>query len=501
MIGLLGTWALVAPTISDASAPSAFHAVIKSVSASPSQLPTRGGNVTVTGKVEHATSCQLDLLSRQSFPVVYSHSPKSCASGSYSAHVAIGAKPSSMSRSVAFALVALNPGSSSNARFYVTLGALLAPAVLSVSASPSALPSQGGQVTVAATVKHASSCQLELLSKQSFPVIYASNVRPRTSSFTAQVIVGGNPSAVYRTVAFALVARNGSSAFTGYFYVDLAAPPPPTTGTTAPAATTTLPAAATTTLPATTTTLPSVTTTTAPSITGETSPNWSGYADIGGPFTLVKGTFNASQLTDGTPASDDVDEWVGIDGEAGTSGSQDLIQAGIQESMVPCSGTGTYPNGSYSPDSFYICPWTFFIANGAGSEGPIPDVTVNEGDSVTVEIWQQSGESWAISMTDNTSGAIWSQGSFDYAGPGESAEWIVEAPTDAATGNFETLAPYDEPVTFSAMGVTGSGTITAITMDQDGLYVSTPGLTTTGRLRSATRETNPLLDSVVASKA
>jgi hypothetical protein len=109
-----------------------------------------------------------------------------------------------------------------------------APQVLSVYATPSALGPSGGGVTVTGRVKNARSCQLEVLSRQSFPVVYSHN--PTTSchngAFTARVVIGANPSPVKRTVAFALVAADGSLSSTGLFYVSVALrpaylPPPP----------------------------------------------------------------------------------------------------------------------------------------------------------------------------------------------------------------------------------------------------------------------------------
>ena len=101
----------------------------------------------------------------RSFPVVYSHDPTTaCQDGSYSAFVTIGTNPSLVKRTVAFALVARNGYSSFTGRFYVSLGARSVPEVVSVHATPSALPAGGGQVRVTGTVKHARSCQLELLS-------------------------------------------------------------------------------------------------------------------------------------------------------------------------------------------------------------------------------------------------------------------------------------------------------------------------------------------------
>ena len=82
----------------------------------------------MTGAVEDATTCQLVLLSRQSFPVVYSHNPTTaCQGGNFSAHVTIGANPSPRKRTVAFALVARNGTFSSSGYFYVPLAAAVGP--------------------------------------------------------------------------------------------------------------------------------------------------------------------------------------------------------------------------------------------------------------------------------------------------------------------------------------------------------------------------------------
>jgi hypothetical protein len=203
---------------------------VLSARATPGALGPSGGQVTVNGTVSNANTCQLVLVSRQSFPVVYSHNPtKSCRGGNYSAHVTIGANPSAANRSVAFALIARSGKYASTGRFYVVLEPLLVPSVLTARATPSALGPAGGQVIASGTVKNAGTCQLVLLSHQSFPVVYSHN--PTTSceggNYSANVTIGANPSAVKRTVAFALVARNGSYSSTGYFYVSLVASPTP----------------------------------------------------------------------------------------------------------------------------------------------------------------------------------------------------------------------------------------------------------------------------------
>jgi hypothetical protein len=208
-------------------------AAVLSVSASPSTLSPQGGQVTITGTVQHASTCRLELLSKQSFPVVYSDSQKSCTSGNFSAHVTVGANPSPVRRTVSFDLVARNGSSSFTAGFSVVVAVAAPPVVLSVSGAPSVLPPGGGQVTLTGTVEHATTCQLELLSSQSFPVVYSHDAKGcDAGSYSASVVIGANPSPIIRTVSFALLARNGTSSSTRRFYVTLAAPPPPTTTTT-----------------------------------------------------------------------------------------------------------------------------------------------------------------------------------------------------------------------------------------------------------------------------
>ncbi len=53
------------------------------------------GLALVNGKVKRATWCQLKLLSSHTLPVVYSHNPKKCTSGSYTAHVNVVIGPDS----------------------------------------------------------------------------------------------------------------------------------------------------------------------------------------------------------------------------------------------------------------------------------------------------------------------------------------------------------------------------------------------------------------------
>ena len=109
-------------------------------------------------------------------------------------------------------------------RFNVALAGAEHALVLSAGATPQQLMFGGGTVHIDAVVRYATTCRLELLSRQSFPVVYASNSRPCTSgSFSANVVIGPNSSPVRRTVAFALVASNNTSSFSGIFDVLLGA--------------------------------------------------------------------------------------------------------------------------------------------------------------------------------------------------------------------------------------------------------------------------------------
>jgi hypothetical protein len=140
---------------------------------------------------------------------------------------------------VALAVTLVLPSSAAMAAAHYNQVAQSPPAqVMSVHSTPAKLSAGGGTVVVSSTVRNATSCQLLLLSHQPFRVVYASNVRPCTSAFTAHVVIGRNTSPLPRTVAFALIARGGKSAFTGRFYVALAGrlqtPPTTTPPTTTP---------------------------------------------------------------------------------------------------------------------------------------------------------------------------------------------------------------------------------------------------------------------------
>jgi hypothetical protein len=347
-------------------------------------------------------------------------------------------------RTVAFALVARNRVSASTERFYAVLAAAPPATVASATASPSQLPPGGGTVTVTGVVLHASTCQLELLSSQSFAVVYSHNPTSCTSgSFSARVTIGRNPTPVPRTVAFALVARNRVSSSSSDVYVVLAAGAAETIVGTAPT---------TTTGPASDASVPVAT---------SQSSNWSGYAAMGGPYTVVKGSFTVPSLSAGAFGNEQTAEWIGLDGISTDDPS--LIQAGVDE----------FPDPS-NPATVDVQAWWEILP---ATVTDIASVNVQAGDQVTVTIWEVSGTTWEINLTDDTDNQSFTTPPEQYSGPGSSAEWIVEATTECRSRcRTVALAPYSPPVVFNGLGMTGpqATSLEAITMVQGLGEVSTP---------------------------
>ncbi len=182
------------------------------------------------------------------------------------------------------------------------------------------------------------------------------------------------------------------------------------------------------------------------------SSSWSGYSQSGTGITSVSGTFTVPSLTGASPGQQ-VSAWVGIDGLSNGS----LIQAGVLEMPGPVGGPPV------SEAWWEILP---------DIETPIPGVSVQPGDQVTVHIWQIAAVLFRIELSDDSNGQ---QFGIDevYDGPLQSADWIVEAP--AVDGTTVPLAPYS-PVAFSGATYSASsrsGTSELI-LDQNGSDVSVP---------------------------
>lgn len=152
-----------------------------------------------------------------------------------------------------------------------------------------------------------------------------------------------------------------------------------------------------------------------------TSHNWSGYAATGGGYTQVAGTWTVPQFAaDGAAGIDAA--WVGIGGVR----SRDLIQAGTQQSV---SGSG---RTQYQA-------WIEVLPR---SSRPV-SLQVHAGDSITVDISEQSPDQWLIQFTNNTTGQTY-ETTQQYHSSHSSAEWVEEAPSGGRGGvlpldNFGTI--------------------------------------------------------------
>jgi len=199
--------------------------------------------------------------------------------------------------------------------------------------------------------------------------------------------------------------------------------------------------------------------------------NWSGYEFEGGPFTAVIGNFHVPSLRP-SPGDTFTSEWVGIDGATNSS----LIQAGVTEEYD--AATKSVLTGAW---------WEILPA----ASTPIP-MTVNPGDECMVTIYQVSGATWSITLSDVTTGQSFSTEK-SYSGPGATEEWIVEAPMNERTGKEDTLGHFSPAVTFSNMRATG--TVTAWAKDimvQNGVRVSVPSTLGTYGFTVAYRSATPL---------
>ena len=180
--------------------------------------------------------------------------------------------------------------------------------------------------------------------------------------------------------------------------------------------------------------------------------NWSGYVLTGGPFTGVAGTFNVPSIT-ASSVDTVTSEWLGVDGSDNTN----LIQAGVTEQFTAATG------------STVVYAWV--------EELPAPETPISMpvaiGNQVTVDISQVTQGTWNIYLKNDTTGDTYSL-TESYAGAGSSAEWIVEAPTDAATMQIVSVGTFS-PVTFTQLGVSpASGDLTDVTLWQDNNQLGTP---------------------------
>ena len=176
----------------------------------------------------------------------------------------------------------------------------------------------------------------------------------------------------------------------------------------------------------------------------DVSANWSGIVDSGTTFTGVTAEWNvpAVQASQATEVSA---TWVGLDGTSSTDTS--IIQTGTTQAT---SGGATDYFAWYE-----LYPSPSVVIGG-----------VSPGDLMYAAISQYAPDVWTLTIEDLTLNATFSQ-NFDYYGPGESAEWIEEAPANAS-GQIATLADFGS-VAFDNVAITAANqagtTLTGVEME------------------------------------
>ena len=160
------------------------------------------------------------------------------------------------------------------------------------------------------------------------------------------------------------------------------------------------------------------------------STNWSGLVDTGAQFTSVSAQWVVPQVHPSS-ISEYSSTWTGIDGWTTNS----LIQ------------TGTGQDASNNGTSYYA--WYEIL--------PAPEVilgVVAPGDQIQASVVEDVPGTWTITIDDVTSNQGFSS-AFSYNGPGASAEWIEETPTNSS-GNILPLADFGT-VEMNSLKIGGTG--------------------------------------------
>ncbi|MGO8863077.1 MAG: G1 family glutamic endopeptidase [Acidimicrobiales bacterium] len=183
------------------------------------------------------------------------------------------------------------------------------------------------------------------------------------------------------------------------------------------------------------------------------STNWSGYIDDGPTFTQVTADWVVPTVQT-TQASQYSSTWIGIDGTV----TNTLIQ------------TGTAQDTSANTTDYFA--WYELLPGAA-----VPVGNVAPGDDMQANIVEDSPGRWTITIDDVTAWASPFSTTVSYSTPGDSAEWIEEAPN--VDNQQSTLADFGT-ARFTSIGVTDSKSSsvkeTPVNMiNQEGATIATPG--------------------------
>jgi hypothetical protein len=181
---------------------------------------------------------------------------------------------------------------------------------------------------------------------------------------------------------------------------------------------------------------------------------WSGYAGTeGGPVLGAMGAWTVPAVTgDGQSAS-----WVGVDGL--TDGW--LIQAGTEQNA----------NG------LYYGWWEMIDPSTPDAGETFIDEPVRPGDQMFGEVQQVTAGTWLVRLDDVTAGWVY-ETDVAYGGPGETGDWVEEAPGGAGAAADWGTVRFSQMETFDGLGwvssdVDGGDAIDLV--DAGGLVLAAPG--------------------------
>ena len=203
--------AVAAATVAGVVSPVSVHAASKppvlavtSFSSSGTSLPASGGPITLTAHVTKATNCTFSVTpSVASLPQT-----KSCATGSASVTVALPATTTPKAATYTFSLVAAGTGTltAKSKAVVVTVAGQVAPTVTTFTSSATTVAAGGGQVTLKASVKHATSCVFSVT-----PTVPGFPLTTSCSSGTASASVAIPANALYTAAPYVFsMTANGA---------------------------------------------------------------------------------------------------------------------------------------------------------------------------------------------------------------------------------------------------------------------------------------------------
>ena len=190
--------------------------------ATPSPIPFTGGTLHLSATLGGASTCTVSVKpALTGLPATVS-----CALGTFSKAVTVPANPGTAARSFTFSLTAVGTKKLTAPPLVVSQAAPPGPAVVSFSASPTALGAAGGAVVLSATVTSVSSCTFSSVpSLAGLPATV-----PCTSGSAAKTVnVPANTNGTPRTYTFSLVAKGATKTVTATpVTLSEAGPPAPT---------------------------------------------------------------------------------------------------------------------------------------------------------------------------------------------------------------------------------------------------------------------------------